>query len=174
MATAETVTGSPAPASDASEVDRRSGRFLGLDVGTRRIGVARAVEGVAVADHTLERAGTRKDLAALARLIAEHPDGVVVGLPPASPDPRRCSARMAREFARRLAEATERPTWLVDEAESTLAATERLQSLGYSGPRLRERVDAEAAAVILRRFLDGAVAVPVDPEVRQPPLESPR
>ncbi len=108
---------------------------------------------------------------ALAPLLqSPAPDAVIVGLPPASDDPRTCSARMAREFARRLAESTGLPTWLVDEAESTRAATERLQALGYSGPRLRERVDAEAAAVILRRYLDGADAIAVDPADKPAPL----
>jgi putative holliday junction resolvase len=136
----------------------RPGCYVGLDVGRVRIGVALSDPdtGFGHAGFVLDRKGTRRDVEAIihwldGRAIA----GAVIGLPPTSDDPKRCSARMAREFARRWVEQTGIAAVLVDESDSTIEASANLSALGAKGPRLRARVDAEAAAIILNRFAAG-------------------
>jgi putative Holliday junction resolvase len=170
-AAADARAGSPAAAADASghreaETRHAAVRCVGLDVGRVRLGVATAEDGVATALCTLDRRGTKRDIQALIGCLAPPLGAIVavVGLPPEGRDPRTCSARLARAFAARLAATTGWRTVLVDESETSQQAEARLRALGLSAGRLRRHLDAEAAAVILRRYLDGwpaeLVAVP--------------
>ncbi len=137
---------------------RRRARYVGLDVGEVRLGVAALEDGVATPLSTLTRAGTRRDIAAVQALVGLPPAGAVVGLPPEADDPRTCAARRAREFARRLHEATGWEVVLVDEADSTAIARARLQALGLRASGLRGHLDSWAAVEILQRFAAGAPA----------------
>ncbi len=149
--------------------ERRQGRFVGLDVGEVRLGVATLVEGVATPVETLTRAGTRRDIATVQALVGAPPAGAVVGLPPEGDDPRTCAARRAREFARRLRETTGWEVVLVDEADSSAIARARLQALGLRAGGLRSQLDAWAAVEILQRFAAGAPAQAA-PRAAEPPL----
>ena len=170
--------GSPLAAANASaampaqspETARGVGCYAGLDVGTVRLGLARLDDGVATPMRVHDRLGTKRDIETLRTLWPTPPDAVVVGLPPESGDPRTCSARLAREFARRVAEATGWPVWLVDEADSSAIARERLKALGARAGGVRANLDAWAAVVILQRYADGAPAEPVDPTAKPAPL----
>ena len=157
---------SAANATHAAETSRGLGCYVGLDVGTVRLGIARLDDGVSTPVRVHERLGTRRDIELLRALWPAPPRGVVVGLPPESPDPRTCSARKAREFARRVVEATGWPAWLVDEADSSAIARERLAAMGAKAGGVRAHLDAWAAVVILQRFADGASAEPVDPTAK--------
>lgn len=145
---------------------RRQLRAVALDVGRARIGVAYHDEsvGMAVPELVHNRKGTKSDIARL----REHADRLggtywVVGLPPESDDPRTCSARLARRFAQALADTDERAVVLVDEANTSVEASDHLRLLGVSGRRLRGVIDKHAAARILDRWLRGETAVPVPP-----------
>ncbi len=135
-----------------------------------RLGIARLDDGVATPVRVHERTGTKRDIEAVRALFASPPLAAVVGLPPESDDPRTCSARKAREFARRLVEATGWPVWLVDEADSSAIARERLHALGARAGGVRAHLDAYAAVVILQRFAAGAPAETVDPTQKPAPL----
>jgi putative Holliday junction resolvase len=62
---------------------------------------------------------------------------------------------MARTFAPRLEAALGVPVELFDERLSTFEAESRLREQGFSAREMKDRVDAEAAAVILQGWLDG-------------------
>lgn len=134
-------------------------RALGLDVGSRTIGIAITDE-LRIAAHpleTLERAGTAADCEAIAALIAERGVvEVVVGLPLELSGVRGRRAervgRFARALARRLGDQVPIHEW--DERFST-AATERvLIEADLSRRRRRQVIDKQAAAYILQGWLE--------------------
>ena len=65
------------------------------------------------------------------------------------------SARLARAFAPRLEEALGVPVELFDERLSTFEAQARLRDQGFAAREQKDKIDAEAAAVILQGWLDG-------------------
>ena len=153
------MTQEPLPSPSVTE--RRNRRAVALDIGRVRIGVAvlDVDTSMALADSVLMRKGTRTDIARLRERFA-HLKGElwVVGLPPASPDPKTCSARLARNFAKALAAAQPAPVWLVDEANTSREAKAHLGLLGVRGRRLKNVVDKHAAARILDRWVAGEPA----------------
>ena len=132
-------------------------RYLGIDVGRARIGVALADEVLRTARplHVLQRRGDVPDLAALAEVAAEYEVvQAVVGLPLNMDGSEGPSAEFARRFAAKLAEALDVPVVLQDERLSTFEAETRLRERGLSARDQRASIDAEAAAVILQDWLD--------------------
>ena len=135
----------------------RAGALLGLDPGERRIGVALAVAGSALAVPltVLERDdGWLDQLAGLAS--AHRAAAVVVGLPLSLRGAEGPSAQRARAVALEVGERLGIPVHLVDERLSTLAADRALAAAGAGGRQRRRSVDRSAAAVILQGYLDGA------------------
>ncbi len=130
--------------------------LLGLDYGTRRIGVAVSDETETIAS-TLGTHRTPDDGSFFAWLrgviAARGVTGLVVGLPVEEAGREGEAAARVRVFARRLAEATGLPVTLVDERYSSREATSLLRG-GGRRRRPREEVDALAAALILQQHLD--------------------
>lgn len=132
-------------------------RVLSVDFGEKRIGLAVSDEsgGVVVPVGVVSR---RSDAQAAADVTAaareREVELLVVGLPvrPADGADSPFAAR-ARNFARRLAEASGLPVELHGEALTSSSAEGALREAGYSGGRLRAGLDAEAAAGILRDWL---------------------
>jgi putative Holliday junction resolvase len=143
-------------------------RFLGIDLGERRIGVALGE----VATHsatplaTLSRARTvDEDARVVARLAAEQrADGLVVGLPLNSDGSEGPQAATTREWAAAVAVATGLPLRFRNEHLSSVRAEQRIggpaRGKGGGPPSsaqrnaYRARVDREAAALILQDDLD--------------------
>jgi len=133
-------------------------RYLGLDVGRATIGLALADDVLRTARplRTIRRAREQGDLAALRRVAEEYEvEQAVVGLPLHMDGSEGASARLARDFAAKVAEALGVPVELCDERLSTFEAESRLRAQGFSAREQRSMVDAEAAAVILQAWLDG-------------------
>ena len=132
------------------------GRLMGLDVGTRTIGVALCDAGwtIATPAELIHRAKFSVDFAKL-RQLAEKQSvvGIVIGLPlnlDGSESPRTQSTRA---FARNL-EQLELPILLWDERWSTQAVTRTLLDADASRARRAELVDKMAAAYILQGAID--------------------
>ena len=137
-----------------------AGCAVGVDIGRVRIGVAVSdvATRMALPRCVIERKGTRRDGARLIEVLdAVHAIVVVVGLPPGEDAPGT-TIRLARGFATWLAANQPRPVVLVDEADTTVEATERLRALGMRAARRKRVIDQEAAARILARWLAGAPA----------------
>jgi putative Holliday junction resolvase len=134
------------------------GCVLGLDYGSRRIGLAVSdPAGVfAFPAGALERKGLEQDLAALRALIAERGvTRVVVGLPLHLSGRSGPEAEAARAFARALGEATGLPVALLDERWTSREAERALRAAGERGrKRSRGSVDSVAATLLLRTFLE--------------------
>lgn len=138
-----------------------TGKFLALDVGLARIGVATCdALGLTVRPVTVvHRRSRREDFDVLARLVREEgAEGVVCGLPLNMDGSEGDQARTTRKWAMRLAQAlrtllgTPVPVIFWDERLSTQEAQDFLAEGQAWGLRAEE--DAAAAAVILRAFLD--------------------
>lgn len=135
------------------------GKLLGLDVGTKTIGVAICDAGWHFAGplETIRRTKFTRDLASLRRIIEhEHPLGLVVGLPlnmDGSDSPRTQSVRA---FARNLAPLV-LPILLWDERWSTQAVERAMIEADVSRARRAEKIDALAAAHILQGAIDALV-----------------
>jgi len=132
------------------------GKLLGLDVGTKTIGIAICDSGwhFAGPSETIRRTKFTHDLASLRRIIEhEHAAGLVLGLPlnmDGSDSPRTQSVRA---FARNLAP-LELPILLWDERWSTQAVERAMIAADVSRARRAEKVDALAAAHILQGAID--------------------
>ena len=133
-----------------------AGKLLGLDVGTKTIGIAICDVGwhFAGPSETIRRTKFTQDLASLRKIIAnEHAVGLVVGLPlnmDGSDSPRTQSVRA---FGRNLA-TLELPILLWDERWSTQAVERAMIEADVSRAKRAEKVDALAAAHILQGAID--------------------
>jgi putative Holliday junction resolvase len=139
-------------------------RYLGLDVGDVRIGVALSDETATLASGilTLRRAGRRRDVAAVVALVHEHGvGGVVVGLPWRLDGALGSQGEKVEAFVRALRRALGVPVVTWDERLTSVAADERLAEAGVRRRDRKARIDRAAAALILQEYLDaGAPAAP--------------
>ena len=132
------------------------GRLLGLDVGTKTIGIALCDARWSIASPAapLQRAKFSIDKAALEILVArEAVTGIVVGLPlnlDGSESPRTQSTRA---FARNLG-VLERPILLWDERWSTAAVERQMIAADVSRAKRAMQIDSAAAAYILQGAID--------------------
>lgn len=145
-----------ASASAFRDVLPGGGRLIGLDVGTKTIGIALCDSSwtIATPAELLRRTKFSADLERLKALMAaQSVKGIVVGLPlnlDGSDSPRTQSVRA---FARNL-EPLEFPILLWDERWSTQAVTRTLLDADASRARRAELVDKMAAAYILQGAID--------------------
>ncbi|MEJ7602475.1 MAG: Holliday junction resolvase RuvX [Kofleriaceae bacterium] len=135
-------------------------RALGLDVGSKTIGVALTDE-VGIAAHpltVLARVGKIGDLTAIAALVNQHTvTDVVVGMPFELSGRIGHRARRVLELVRALREALPLSVTLheQDERFSTAEAQRVLIEADVSRSKRRAVIDQQAAAVILQGWLDG-------------------
>jgi len=138
-------------------VGRSGRRLLGVDFGRRRIGVA-SCDATGAAVTPLGHVPRESDDAAartIARLATEErAEGIVVGLPLHASGAAGANVRYLRRFLRALRDHCELPIHEVDERHSSSQAEHLLRREGR-WPAEPGEVDAKAAAVILRRYLDG-------------------
>lgn len=136
---------------------RQGTRLIGLDLGTKTIGLALSDLGRSIASpmETIRRKKFTPDAERLLSICADQGvGGLVLGLPlnmDGSEGPR---AQATRAFARNLAMKTDLPMTLWDERLSTAAVTRTLLEADSSRAKRAEAVDKMAAAFILQGFLD--------------------
>jgi putative holliday junction resolvase len=133
------------------------GVLIGLDLGTKTVGVAASDPDrrLAMAVETIARKSFTVDAARILALADERgASGFVLGLPinmDGSEGPR---AQSTRAFARNLARLTERPIAFWDERLSTAAVERELIAADASRARRARVIDQHAAAYILQGALD--------------------
>lgn len=133
------------------------GALIGLDVGTKTIGVATSdiTRTVATALKTIKRKKFSIDAAELIALASDrHASGFIIGLPINMGGTEGPRAQSCRAFARNLSGLTPVPIALWDERLSTAAAERVLLEADASRKRRAEIIDAVAAAYILQGALD--------------------
>jgi putative Holliday junction resolvase len=133
-------------------------RALGLDLGTKRIGVAVSDRSGTVAGPltVLARTGDEgRDHARIRALVVEEEaELVVVGLPLSMDGSIGRAASAAAAEVERLASVVGVPVETYDERLSTVSAHRTLSEAGLDGRARRKVVDKVAAAVILQGWLD--------------------
>ena len=132
-------------------------RLMGLDLGTKTIGVAVTDAGLTLASPrpVIKRKKFTLDVEQLNQIIAqENIAGLVLGLPlnmDGSEGPR---AQATRAFARNLKGKIDMPIAYWDERLSTVAAERSLLEQDVSRAKRAERIDSAAASFILQGALD--------------------
>ncbi|MCH2148812.1 MAG: Holliday junction resolvase RuvX [Phycisphaerales bacterium] len=130
-------------------------RYLALDLGTKRTGVAVGDDetGSAIPVAVIDTPDEAALFAAVARQIDDHgPDALIVGMPLNMDGSEGKPAKATRETMERLSQHTGLPVHAQDERLTSDAARHRLAE---TGPLRGRRDDAIAAAIILEEFLGG-------------------
>jgi len=143
--------------SDLKGLIRKGERLLGLDVGTKTIGMALSDTTLLVATplDTIRRTRFRIDAKRLVAEIAKHGvGGVVVGLPLSLDGSEGPRAQGVRQFARNLLEHADLPLAFWDERLSTAAVEREMIAADLTRKRRSEIIDKVAAAYILQGLLD--------------------
>ncbi len=145
-------------------------RAIGVDLGSKRIGVALSDSAgtLAVPFEVVQRSSDRaRDHRALAELAAEaEAEIVVVGVPYSLDGSVGPAARRALAEIRVLRRALPVPVETYDERLSTVTAHRSLREMDVDAATRRKVVDKVAAAVILQAWLDHRAAT--DPDTLQP------
>lgn len=147
----------PLPIEDLPARLQRDARLLGLDVGTKTVGLALSdvTRSIATPYETIRRTKFTADATAIAAIAAKEGVGaLVIGMPfnfDGSEGPR---AQSTRAFARNLAAHVDLPMIFWDERLSTAAVERHLIEADASRKRRAEVIDRMAAAYILQGALD--------------------
>ena len=130
---------------------------LGLDVGSKRIGVAGCDRTglIATGIETIERKFFSYDVEQIGRLVKEREINVlVVGLPYSMSGNLGFQARQVQKFARKVANTLNLPIEYVDERLTSYQAEQLLIAQKISPSRNKGLIDRKAAALILQQWLD--------------------
>jgi len=133
------------------------GPWLGIDYGSKRIGVAFLGEAGLGAQplSTLRNSEQGPDWLGLARLIADwQPQALVLGLPLLADGSEGNSARAARRFAQQLTERHPLPVHWIDERLSSHAAEAQMRERALSRSERDRLRDQLAACAILESFYE--------------------
>lgn len=133
------------------------GALIGLDYGTKRMGIAvcNFDQTVAVGVETWNVRSTDQNLKHLRHLIVEYRGvGFVVGLPVRLNGVEGAQSVLVRKFGDWLSKQTNIPVAYWDERHSSNEAEVLLWSQGISPEKAKDRLDRLAAQIILQSFLD--------------------
>lgn len=133
-------------------------RVLGVDLGSKRIGVAASDRSGTIATPltVITRGRSQKiDHEELARLVREEEaEAIVVGLPLNMDGSEGSAAQAARQEVERMATVVGVPVHLHDERRTTVEADRVMMERDMNAQARRKVVDKVAAAVILQSWLD--------------------
>ena len=133
-------------------------RVLGLDLGSKRIGVAVSdpTRTIATALTVVQRSGSRqRDHQRIAELVAEEEAAaVIVGLPMNMNGSYGPAAKAALSEVEALASVIDVPVTTIDERRTTVTADRAMIEGGLNGKQRRKVVDRVAAAILLQTWLD--------------------
>ena len=142
--------------SETSE-HKPQGRVLALDIGAKRVGVAISDElRISIRPLTpIKRTSWKKLLIEVKRVVNEFgARTLVIGLPLRLDGTEGDAANEARRTAEKFRLSLAIPVHLQDERLSTIAAQESLAASGKSSQEIIAQIDSEAAAIILRDFIN--------------------
>ena len=130
---------------------------LGLDVGSKRVGVA-GCDGtglIATGLTTIKRSSWREDIKKLQDIVEEREVNVlVVGLPYTMDGTIGFQAKQVQKFANRVSEALQLPIEYVDERLTSQEAETQLKTQKRFSSYDKGLIDRQAAAIILQQWLD--------------------
>ncbi|MFH1639545.1 MAG: Holliday junction resolvase RuvX [Chloroflexota bacterium] len=132
-------------------------RFLALDIGDMRIGVAMSdPEGILASPFIImERIDETKDIEGISRIITEKDVGrVIVGLPRSLSGALGAQAAKVKKFTGKLQGLVDVPVEFRDERLTTVTAQRLMREARTKKSPRKKRDDAIAAAVLLQSYLD--------------------
>jgi putative holliday junction resolvase len=133
------------------------GRLLALDLGAKRIGVAISDE-LRITTRPLpviSRRSWKELLQQVAGLVQSfEAKALVIGLPLRLDGVEGSAAESVRAMAEKFQRSLNVPVYLQDERLTTFAANSELKAAGLNESESKREVDSEAAAIILRDFID--------------------
>jgi putative holliday junction resolvase len=132
-------------------------RSLGIDFGTRRIGLALSDPTGTLASPLpfLENNGAQEVVSRLKELVATREiETIVVGLPRNMDGTYGASAEKVRSFVAQIQPHISAKILTQDERLTTSQASRDLAQMGLSQKELRQKVDSSSATLILQQFLD--------------------
>ncbi|MBE5932030.1 MAG: Holliday junction resolvase RuvX [Lachnospiraceae bacterium] len=135
-------------------------RVIGLDYGTKTVGVAISDETKLIAQPllTIERKQAnklRQTYAAIEKIISEQDvELIVLGLPKNMNNTEGERVEATKEFKEALERRTGLEVVLVDERLTTVEANRILEDTGVALSARKEHIDKMAAAIILQNYLD--------------------
>ena len=131
-------------------------RFLAIDYGDKRTGLAMCDPGETIASPLCVVQGQSETLQAILTVVKEEGvEGIVVGLPLNMDDSEGEQAKRVRAFARDLSQHLVIPIYFQDERLSSFTAENMLADLNLTRSQKKRVMDAVAAAQILEAFLEG-------------------
>jgi len=131
--------------------------FIGIDYGTRRIGLARSDPTglIASALETIEVRSITDAVQQVSEVIGRHqPDGLVIGYPLHMSGDKSAKCLEIDSFIRKLSAQYAGPIHREDERFSSSEAADIIHAHGKKVGQDKKRVDRLAAVIILQRFLD--------------------
>ena len=132
-------------------------RILGLDVGTKTIGVAVSdpTECIACGLTTIRRQSIEKDLDALKKIQEEYKaETVIIGLPKKMDGTIGDQAIFVQKLGDKIQKALNIEIKYIDERLTTVQANRALQEYNISRQKRKNVIDKQAAILILQSFLD--------------------
>lgn len=133
-------------------------RYLGVDPGRKRIGLAMSDPGGRLSNpyRVVERGGDQQRAAAdIAELCRQEEVGeIVVGLPLNMDGSKGAAAQNAHRLAAELRRATGLPVHLWDERLTSVTAERTMIDADLSRAKRKKRIDKVAAHLILQSYLD--------------------
>lgn len=148
----------PVPAgSNASPPVPTDGRLLGLDYGSKRVGVAVCdpEQRIATPLDVIHRHTAETDIAALRSIVGDYVvKGIVVGLPVHMSGDEGEKAREARTFGDAMGRALNLPVCYHDERFTTSLADEQMRAAGMNRRQRQGRLDQVAAQLMLQSYID--------------------
>ena len=133
-------------------------RYLGLDLGSRTLGVAKSDSlGMIASSYTVIRHNEEYDrlLTEVVKLVDELGiDAVVLGFPKNMNNTIGPKGELSKEFKEKLEKMIDKPVYLQDERLTTKSATDMLITGNVRRNDRKKVVDAVAATIILQSYLD--------------------
>lgn len=132
-------------------------KFLALDLGEKRIGVALSdtLKIIAQPYQVFPRTSRQADFAHVQKIVQEqNVSQIVVGLPINMNGEEGAMAQWVRDYATHLGETLQLPILFWDESFTSVQAEAAMREYGWSRKKLKEKIDAVAAALILQSYLE--------------------
>lgn len=151
----------------------KSGPLLGLDFGTKRLGVAvcNSDQTVAVPVETWTVRDPAQDLKHLRELVDDYRAvGFVLGLPIRTDGAEGTAAATVRQFGEWVTTTTKVPLVFIDERYSSAEAELLIWKRGESPSKRKQPLDSLAAQIILQSYLDDpsrVIIAPMKTDLRQ-------
>jgi len=133
------------------------GRIIGLDLGTKRIGVAISDQSQAIsfAKETINVIGIKASLNHIVGLVKRHSaDKVIIGLPLNMNGTKGPEAEKALAFAKRLQSRIRAEVLTFDERLTTVQGEHILIDADLSREKRKKHIDKLAAQIMLQTYLD--------------------